>query len=233
MNTVDANVQVCTRCQMAVNAVAAPVRQRRSVWWSRRGGIGLGAGGSFTPGKYVCSLCGSGSLVPAGTPRGQKILGALGIGVTGRLRPAGRTSPLAWIILAVLIAPCFIGVLFNAMSPSPGTQSDTPAPPSQSAPLPAKVKPAQPATTPDATGPSASGEVPFQPKTDVRIASVIAWQMRQASNGMRSAQCDLGLRYLKGDGVAWDTNLARYWLEKSAAQDCTEAKVALQRLGVK
>ena len=60
--------------------------------------------------------------------------------------------------------------------------------------------------------------------------AALKFHVQQASNGMPSAQCSLGKRYLNGDGVAKDEALARYWLEKSAAQDNAEAKAALAKL---
>jgi hypothetical protein len=60
---------------------------------------------------------------------------------------------------------------------------------------------------------------------------VVKWQMDQAEKGYPSAQCSLGLRYLKGDGVPKDEKLGREWLEKAAAQGDGEAKAALAKLG--
>jgi len=59
---------------------------------------------------------------------------------------------------------------------------------------------------------------------------VVSWQMTQASNGVRYAQCELGKRYLQGDGVPVNTNLARLWLEKAAAQGSEEAGQLLKAL---
>ena len=82
MNTVDANAAVCTRCQTVVQAVHQQSRRRSSVWWSPRRGFSFGQTGYYTPGKMVCGYCGSGGLVPAGTPRGRKILEHSGVTVT-------------------------------------------------------------------------------------------------------------------------------------------------------
>ncbi|MBI3880609.1 MAG: sel1 repeat family protein [Verrucomicrobia bacterium] len=59
-------------------------------------------------------------------------------------------------------------------------------------------------------------------------AKVLALQMRQASNGSATFQFDLGARYLKGDGVEKNEDLAREWLEKSAAQGNNQAKALLE-----
>jgi hypothetical protein len=61
-------------------------------------------------------------------------------------------------------------------------------------------------------------------------SNVVPFLLVQASNGMPSAQCSLGKRYLTGEGIEKNLILARYWLEKSAAQDNPEAKEALKRL---
>jgi hypothetical protein len=42
--------------------------------------------------------------------------------------------------------------------------------------------------------------------------------MDRAEKGSPSAQYDLGMRYLKGDGVQQDEEIGRSWLEKAARQ---------------
>lgn len=61
-------------------------------------------------------------------------------------------------------------------------------------------------------------------------AKLLKTHQERAAAGYPSAQYDLGMRYLKGDGVAKDENLAREWLQKAAAQDHAEAKAALAKL---
>lgn len=46
----------------------------------------------------------------------------------------------------------------------------------------------------------------------------IAFQEKQASEGAPTAQYDLGMRYLRGDGVPQNAALALKWLKLSAAQ---------------
>ncbi|MEI7732336.1 MAG: hypothetical protein WCO56_22380 [Verrucomicrobiota bacterium] len=58
----------------------------------------------------------------------------------------------------------------------------------------------------------------------------LQWQQRQASNGLASGQCSLGIRYGTGTGVEKDQGLAVYWLTLSAAQGNIEAKAALVKL---
>lgn len=59
---------------------------------------------------------------------------------------------------------------------------------------------------------------------------VLKFQRDQAEKGSASAQYDLGMRYLKGDGVQKNEVLARAWLEKAALQDDAQAKAALKQL---
>ena len=58
----------------------------------------------------------------------------------------------------------------------------------------------------------------------------VQWLLSQATNGSASAECSLGVRYLKGQGVETNAALGRSWLEKAAAQDDTEAIYWLQKL---
>ena len=55
-------------------------------------------------------------------------------------------------------------------------------------------------------------------------------QMKRAEAGSSGAQYDLGVRYLKGDGVEKDPSLARKWLSASAKQDNTSAQRKLAEL---
>ena len=58
----------------------------------------------------------------------------------------------------------------------------------------------------------------------------VKWLQEKAANGDESAQCSLGLRYLKGQGVPKDAKRAREWLGKAAAQGNAEASAALSKL---
>ncbi len=55
----------------------------------------------------------------------------------------------------------------------------------------------------------------------------LLWQQEQASNNIATAQFDLGLRYLKADGVESNQTTAFYWIRKSAAQNYMPATVFL------
>jgi TPR repeat protein len=74
----------------------------------------------------------------------------------------------------------------------------------------------------------AAKEAQLAKQTAIQL-KVLKFQQDQAANGSPSAQYDLGMRYLRGDGVEKDETLARQWLEKSAAQDNAQAKAALQQ----
>jgi TPR repeat protein len=66
-----------------------------------------------------------------------------------------------------------------------------------------------------------------QVQTDIKAVN---WLQTQAADGSASAQCSLGLRYLKGKGVPKDEALGRQWLEKAAAQDNVEAIAKLKEM---
>jgi hypothetical protein len=73
-----------------------------------------------------------------------------------------------------------------------------------------------------------------EPKSEAQQAEelqrVIAFQKEQAAVGKASSQYDLGLRYLKGDGVAQDPEAARKWLAAAAGQGHEEARQKLRQL---
>jgi TPR repeat protein len=59
---------------------------------------------------------------------------------------------------------------------------------------------------------------------------VLAFQQQRAQESSTSAQYELGMRYLKGDGVEKDTRQARHWLELAAKGGNTEARYKLDHL---
>lgn len=61
-------------------------------------------------------------------------------------------------------------------------------------------------------------------------ANRLKFTLDQATNGVASAQYELGLRYLEGRGVEKDELAARSWLEKAAGKGHTYAKRALANL---
>lgn len=59
---------------------------------------------------------------------------------------------------------------------------------------------------------------------------IINFQRQNAISGNRSAQYDLGMRYLKGDGLEQDLKEARHWLQLAAKNGHTRAKKQLAQL---
>lgn len=60
-------------------------------------------------------------------------------------------------------------------------------------------------------------------------AALLAWQKERAERGEASAQYELGMRYLNGEGVTNNPALAHEWLSKAAAQGHAKAKAAMQK----
>ena len=52
----------------------------------------------------------------------------------------------------------------------------------------------------------------------------------RAAEGSPSAQYELGLRYLQGDGLEKNEAEGRKWIEQSAKNDYTQAKKKLEEL---
>ncbi len=61
-------------------------------------------------------------------------------------------------------------------------------------------------------------------------AEELRLQRQRAINGELAAQCALGKRYLAGDGLGKDEQMARFWLEKAASKGNAEAREALKKL---
>ncbi|MEW6160735.1 MAG: hypothetical protein AB1813_25170 [Verrucomicrobiota bacterium] len=67
-------------------------------------------------------------------------------------------------------------------------------------------------------------------KKDEALRKTIEFQKKRAEQGSAQAQFDLGMRYLKGDGVEKDEAEARRWLEQAAKNDFQQAKKKLEEL---
>jgi len=111
-------------------------------------------------------------------------------------------------------------------------------PPPSNAP-PAKGTPAsRPALTPPTAVPSPNNAaVPAPPPPadaekakQETLRKTIEFQKKRAAEGSPSAQYELGLRYLKGDGVDKDEDAGMKLLEESAKQDYTLAKKKIEEL---
>ncbi len=61
----------------------------------------------------------------------------------------------------------------------------------------------------------------------------LQWQMDRAEKGSDNAQYQLGMRYVKGEGVEKDLVKAKKWLEASAKQGNADAKKELAKLDEK
>ena|SRR5437867_8760840 len=105
--------------------------------------------------------------------------------------------------------------------PTPGgAPASRPAPASPAA-VPATTNAAVPAPPPPADAEKAKQE---------NVRKTIEFQKKRAAEGSPSAQYELGLRYLLGDGVDKDETAGMKLLEQSAAQDYTLAKRKLEEL---
>jgi len=62
------------------------------------------------------------------------------------------------------------------------------------------------------------------------LQKTIAFQKKRAEEGAPTAQYDLGMRYLNGDGVEKNLELAQKWLQASAANGHTSAIKKLEEL---
>lgn len=72
-----------------------------------------------------------------------------------------------------------------------------------------------------------------KPLSDAAKQKVLEFQQKRASEGSASAQFDMALRYLNGDGVEKNEATARSWLEKAAAGGNSQAVKKLKELEVK
>lgn len=91
-----------------------------------------------------------------------------------------------------------------------------------------------PATTFQALpAPDPRSAVVYRPSLDKGDVErrVVAFQRKRADEGSPSAQYQLGLRYLRGEGVPKDSGEARKWLSLALKSGHTQAKRKLAELG--
>ena len=69
----------------------------------------------------------------------------------------------------------------------------------------------------------ASSRAQMANRERARVAKIISYQLTQASNGFPSFQLEIGKRYLKGDGVETNIDLARHWLSSAATNGESQA----------
>ena len=111
----------------------------------------------------------------------------------------------------------------NAAAAVLGGKPSTPAAVAPPAPPVVRVVPAPPPGDPNKA----------QAAKEETLRKTIAFQKKRAEEGSTSAQYDLGLRYLTGDGLEKDSEAARRWLETAAKGGHTQAARKLQELDKK
>ncbi len=110
---------------------------------------------------------------------------------------------------------------------TPNAPATPPAPPVTQAPA---------AVTPPATpAPILTNAVPEKTKEQKAeiLRKTIEFQKKKAEEGAPTAQYDLGMRYLNGDGVEKDMDLAKKWLNASATNGNSQAVKKLESLNKK
>lgn len=113
---------------------------------------------------------------------------------------------------------------------APGEKPAEPAPASASTPTP--IPP--PATPPPQVTTTSKPLTVVRPKPksdkDSPTQKLINFQRQRAMSGQASAQYDLGMRYLNGDGLEENAEEGRKWIEKAAKQEYTLAVKKLEEL---
>ena len=102
--------------------------------------------------------------------------------------------------------------------PAPAPARPAPAPPTVVAPAPA-MAPAQPVDPEKAKA-----------EKEATVKRIVEFQRKRAEAGSATAQYDLAMRYLKGDGVEKDLALAKKWLQAAAKNGHTLAPKKLEAL---
>jgi len=105
-------------------------------------------------------------------------------------------------------------------------------PPPQLVPRPATVAVQPPALPPleEVLAPRTPAVRPASQSKDDTRRRVLESQFVRAGEGSESAQFDVGMRYLSGDGVAKDADLARTWLTEAALNGHSKAAKKLAEL---
>ena len=101
----------------------------------------------------------------------------------------------------------------------------TPSPPPRAATV----------TPPPATAPVLTNAVPEKTKEqkDEILRKTIEFQKKKAEEGAPTAQYDLGMRYLDGDGLEKNLDLAKKWLNAAATNGNNQAAKKLESLDKK
>lgn len=104
-------------------------------------------------------------------------------------------------------------------------------PPSRQTPPPSVARPAAPVPPqPTAAAPAPVDPAKEKAKQEEVLKKTIEFQKKRAAEGSPSAQYELGLRYLHGDGLEKNEAEGHKWIEQSAKNDYTQAKKKLEEL---
>lgn len=152
-----------------------------------------------------------------------------------------------WIVFLLVV-----GVSFSAFGQTAPKKKKTSRAKQTTSAAPHRVKRAKPAAVAPAPEPSAAvlvqpanidtkPEIPAKPVArpitaqadEQRLQKIIDFQKQRALSGSDSAQYDLGMRYLNGDGVPKSIPEGRQWLEMSAKQGNTMAIRKLEQMKTK
>ena len=108
-----------------------------------------------------------------------------------------------------------------------------PAPPAQAGQPSAPARPAPPAVSASAQATAVPAPPPPADAEKARqetVRKTVEFQKKRAEEGSAAAQYELGLRFLKGDGVAKDAEAGRHWIERSATNGYSLAVKKLEEL---
>ncbi|MEO6182402.1 MAG: hypothetical protein ABIP71_04780 [Verrucomicrobiota bacterium] len=145
-----------------------------------------------------------------------------------------KTILALFVLIAVLTMPCNANAQARKLTQrivNPDNTLRTPNAPTAPTPPPRAAT----VTPPPATVSVLTNAIPE--KTKEQKAEIqrktIEFQKKKAEEGAPSAQYDLGMRYLDGDGLEKDLTLAKKWLTASATNGNSQAVKKLESLNKK
>jgi hypothetical protein len=137
--------------------------------------------------------------------------------------------------LLVLIGTLIFDSIANAQARkltrrivNPDNTLRTPAPTPPAPPTPARTAPA--ATPPAAPVQPYVAPEKTQEEKDAILRKTIEFQKQRAEAGSPSSQYDLGMRYLTGDGLEKDPDLAKKWLTAASTNGNSQATKKLEEI---
>ena len=107
--------------------------------------------------------------------------------------------------------------------PQPGLESAAPSAPARAITPPAAPAQILPAVVPEKT----------KEQKAEQVRKIVEFQKKRADAGAPTSQYDLGMRYLTGDGVEKDPELARKWLKAASTNGNSQATKKLAELDKK